>query len=247
MKHLILFSILLFLFSCKKAEDRTCVKSAGDNSKLEISLESFDKISVGPKIEVELIQSSQNKIVIHGSKNLIGLISYDINSEGQLVLKNKNKCDYLRKYSKNKIKVEVYFVNLSDLHFEGTYDLTTRGIINTPDIKLNIQDGGGTVYLNLNCTRVTANQGHGYGDFVLKGTCQDAYLRLTSNGFCNTKELSVSNSIYVISNTPVRSSVNLDNANAFVEINGSGNVEYIGLPNSLSLNIFSTGSLVKID
>lgn len=244
MKLLLYILPIVLLFSCKKAEDRECMKSSGKQTSLEIALPDFNKLRVGPKIEVVLIQGNENKLVVHGRENLIKHISYNIDEEGFLLLVNNNRCDFLRSFEKNKVKVEVHFVDLNDLLFEGTFDLTTSGIINTSKMKLNIQDGGATVYLNLNCYRIEANQGHGYGDFVLSGECYDANLRITSNGFADATGLKVNNELIVVSNTPVSSSVNVGGAKTTVEISGSGNVKYIGQPLTMNFIRYGSGQLI---
>lgn len=66
MRLILFISISIILFSCKKAEDRTCWKSAGDETKLEVSLESFDKLFLREHIVYELVQDSLNKLVITG-------------------------------------------------------------------------------------------------------------------------------------------------------------------------------------
>jgi hypothetical protein len=244
MKSYFYLLIVLLLVSCDKAEDRECIKAAGKETSLSIALPSFQKLHVGPKIEVVLIQDTENKLVIHGRDNLVKHISYDINSEGFLDLKNKNRCDFLRSYKKNKVKVEVHFVDLNELLFEGTIDLKNEGVLTTNNFKLMIQDGGATVSLNLNCQSIDAVQGHGYGDFVLTGSCQNLYAKITSNGFCDLTGLTTVNNLIFISNTPVLSLVNLQGATADVEINGSGNVKYIGYPSSLNYVRYGTGELV---
>lgn len=245
MKKWLLLIPLLILFSCKKAEDRECAKAAGKQTSLTIPLPSFNKLHIGSKIEVILIQDVENKIVIHGRDNLIKHISYNIDDEGFLKLENKNRCDFLRSYEKNKIKIEVHFVDLNKLLFEGTFDLTTRNIINTDVFDLIIQDGGATVYLNLNCHTVFIHQGHGYGDTVLSGFCQKAHLRITSNGFAKTTNLTVADELFFISSTPVSSSINVEGAKTTVEINGSGNVIYTGQPLSINYIQHGTGELIN--
>lgn len=245
MKQWLLLIPLIVLFSCKKAENRGCFKVAGKQTSMEIPLEAFNKLHVGAKIEVVLVQSSENKLIIHGRDNLINLITYDMDDKGFLNLTNTNKCDFLRSYAKNEIKVEVHFVNLNELFFEGTKNLSTSGIITASDFKLTIQDGGATVNLNLNCQNIDATQGHGYGDFVLNGTCQNANIKITSNGFADTKGLTVTNNLVVISTTPVASSINAEGANTTVEINGSGNVIYVGNPLTLNYIQYGSGELIN--
>ncbi len=244
MKQLLFFMSVLFLFACKKAEDRECMKAAGKQTSLEVALPAFDKLHIGAKIEVVLVQSSEHKLVIHGRDNLIRHISFDLNEDGFLSLKNNNRCDFLRSYEKNKIKVEVHFTDLRELLFEGTFDLATSGTIHTSVFKLDIRDAGSTAYLNLNCDFAEINQGHGYGDFVLNGTADNATLRITSNGFGDASGFTVANELIVISNTPVSSKINADGAKTTVEIGGSGNVVYVGTPQSMNFIRYGTGQLV---
>ncbi|MBX2948337.1 MAG: DUF2807 domain-containing protein [Crocinitomicaceae bacterium] len=245
MKQWLLFIPLIVLAACKKAEDRNCFKVAGKQTSLEIPLEAFHKLNVGAKLEVVLVQDSENKLVIHGRDNLINLVTYAIDDKGFLNLKNTNKCDFLRSYDKNKISVEVHFTHLDELFFEGTKNLTTTGTITSSDFKLTIQDGGATVYLNLDCQNIDATQGHGYGDFVLSGTCENANIKITSNGFGDTKGLTVTDNLVVVSSTPVVSSINAEGANTTVEINGSGNVIYVGNPLTLNYIQYGSGELIN--
>jgi len=246
-KYLIFVISILILTACKKAEDRACFKNAGEATSLTIALPDFDKLKVGGHIEVVLIQDTENKAVIHGRKNLIKHIEAEINDQGFLELTNKNKCNFLRSYPKNKIKVELHFVTLNELRFEGTDDLTCQSTIHTNHFKMVIQDGGATVYLDLDCTYFEAVQGHGYGNFVAKGSCKNLHAKITSNGYCDISQMQVENSLVFISSTPVSSFINLDGSNATVEINGSGNVKYIGYPASLQLNRYGKGDLINFN
>lgn len=241
---LIVLSVLLFLFSCKKAENRECLKTAGKQTSLEVALPTFNKLRIGAKIEVVLVQGTENKLVVHGRDNLIRHISYDHDEEGYLNLKNHNRCDFLRSYEKNKVKVEVHFVDIREVLFEGTFDLTTSGVINTSQFKLDIRDAGSTAYINLNCDFAEINQGHGYGDFILSGTADNTTIRITSNGFGDASNFKTANQLIVISNTPVSSKINADGAAATVEIEGSGNVIYVGTPQSMNVIRYGTGMLI---
>lgn len=236
---------IVVLSACKKAEDRECTKVAGNQTSVTLDLPDFNRLHVGAKMEVVLVQDSENKIVVHGRSNLINLISFDLDDNGVLNLRNNNRCDFLRSYNKNKIKVEIHFIHLNEIFFEGTADLTTSGVINSSTLKLTIQDGGASVYLNVDCQKIIAHQGHGYGDFVLSGQCEDAFLKITSNGFGNTTGLTVANELIVISNSPVSSTINADGAKTTVEINGSGNVKYVGNPLSMNFIQYGSGELIN--
>ncbi|EPB65931.1 hypothetical protein ANCCEY_14987, partial [Ancylostoma ceylanicum] len=85
------------------------------------------------------------------------------------------------------------------------------------------------------------NQGHGYGDFILSGTADNTTIRITSNGFGDASNFKTANQLIVISNTPVSSKINADGAAATVEIEGSGNVIYVGTPQSMNVIQYGTG------
>jgi hypothetical protein len=245
MKYLIVIASILTLFSCKKAEDRTCAKSVGEKASLELALPNFDKLFVGPKVEVVLVQDTINKLVIEGGKNLIKHISADMDEKNYLKIENKNKCSVFRSYKKSKIRVEVHFVSLKELMFEGTYDLTTSHQFSATEFKLEIRDSGATVYLDIAASNLHVYQGHGFGDFVINGTATNAFLYVISNGYGNTEGLTVANDLIVSSNTPVASTFNFSGAKTKVEILGSGNVYYIGEPASLQFQRVGEGELIK--
>lgn len=246
MKQVAFFIALIVLFSCKKAEDRDCFKVAGkETSTLEVALPAFEKLFVGPKIEVVLVPDTENKLVITGRENLVKHITYSIDDEGMLKLDNKNKCNFLRANDKNKIQVEVHFIALNELSFEGTFNLTTKGFITADHFSLSIRDGGATVYLNVNCNTLEAVQGHGWGDYVLSGSANEATLKIMSNGFADATNFTTLDKLVVISNTPVSSSINVEGASTTVEISGSGNIKYVGNPLSMNFIQYGTGQLIN--
>lgn len=247
MRFVALILIVSAFTACKKAEDRRCMKAVGDNVTLELALPEFDKLRVGPKMEVVLVQDTVNKMIVNGGENLINFITAEMNNEGYLLLKNSNKCDFLRSYKKSLIKVELHFKEIRNLFFEGTHDITTLGAITTNTFSLEIQDSGATAYLNLNCTKVTASQGHGYGNFVLSGNCDEAIIKVISNGFGDTRSLHVANKLVVVSDTPVNTSVNAQGAASTFEINGTGDIIYYGTPSTLSVIQYGKGNVVKAE
>ncbi|MCO5260973.1 MAG: DUF2807 domain-containing protein [Crocinitomicaceae bacterium] len=245
MRIVVFLLVLISFVSCKKAEDRNCWKSVGEETSLELSLPEFSKLRIGPKMAVVLVQDTVNKMIVSGGKKLINFISADFNEEGFLTIKNSNKCDFLRSYKKSLITIEIHLKQLDDIFFEGTHDLTTKGVLIGDKLNLNIQDSGATAYLNVQYNEVNASQGHGYGNFVLTGTCNDARLHIISNGFGDSRGLNVSNKLVVVSNTPVNTFINADNAQTTIEIDGTGDVIYVGTPSSLNVIQYGKGNVIN--
>jgi hypothetical protein len=234
------------LFSCKKAENRTCFKSWGKETTLEIPLtDNFDRLYVEAHIEVELIQDSTDKLVIIGGENVVNLIDWKIEDK-LLTLKNKNKCNFLRNERKV-IKVEIHYTNIFNIRFEGTEPMTSRGEMKTDYFVLFIRDGAGPVDLSLNCISAEANISHGWGNYTLRGKTQYAVIGVNSNGYCDTRDLIVSDSIYVSNNSSGDIQVNVGNLplNGFIRSNG--NIKYLGQPVSNNIVISGAGKLIDLD
>lgn len=244
----ILISLIIgisMLISCKKAENRTCFKGWGEETSLEIPMADFDKLFLSAHLEYEIIQDSTNKLVIIGGDNMVNHVGWEI-TNGTLKLSNKNKCSFLRDERKT-IKVEIHCTNVFNIFFEGSEPLNSRGKLKTDYFTLFIRDGAGPVSLDLDCVSVNADISHGWGDYTLKGTTQYAFIGARSNGFCDTRGLTVSDSIYVASESSGKIKVNVGNLPLYGYLKSNGNIEYIGNPVSQNVLVTGEGKVVDLD
>ena len=243
MKQYALFVVIGWvLFACKKPENRSCVKSAGEDTELTHQLESFDKLDIGPNMKIVLVQGSAEKIVIRGGKNLVNFIQFDI-TDGMLTLVNENKCNFLRSY-KHEIEVEIHFVNLINVLFKGTKELKCASELSVPFLTFVIEEGAGTCNLDVNCTALYLISGFGWGNFVVNGSTNYVKIDLRDNSFGNFNGLQVQDSATVISSSSEKMEVNLNAINARVETSSYGDIWYIGTPTSLEYNRYGEGELI---
>jgi len=242
MRLILLISISFLVFGCKKAEERNCVKSIGSNTSKEILLEDFDLIFMGPHIKYKLIQDVVNKVVINGGENIVGEIEVDILYK-KLTIKNNNKCAFLRPYNEV-IEVEIHFIDLINIDFEGTHEVLCPDTIQLNDFTLAIRDGAGPFDLKLNANSLNLIITHGWGNYTVSGNVNYATFQINSNGFGNSNGLNVLTDLIVISNSVGLIEVNANSSNLFAEINSSGNIKYVGIPNLIELNHYGTGSLI---
>lgn len=239
----IIASVIFFFFlSCKKAENRVCVKSVGAEQVKEIDLPFFNKLQLYERIKFELIQDSINKVIIKGGKNLLSQIDIRI-SEDTLIIKNNNRCNFLRDYNKT-VTAEIHFKELIELKYFGTELLTNKGVLNLPWFILSIISSSASVDLNLNSNVIYASSGN-YGDFNLSGKTNVVYLDINNNGYCNTSNLIVKDSIKVSSRTMGIMKINADNTLLNAEIKNGGDVFYKGTPSSIFLKKTGKGELIK--
>lgn len=242
MRHLLFIALIFTFFSCKKSEDRRCLKVAGTETTIERDLDDFTKIFIGPNIHVSLVQDSLDKVVITGGENLVNFISSDI-VDGELQIENINKCNFLRSY-KHQVFVEIHLTTLTKVYFEGTKPLVCNSVINGNNLSVIIRDGAGEVDLDVNYNNLDFTVTNGWGNFVLKGNVNKLNLNIWSNGFGDAYGLNVANDLEVVSNTAGLLKVNADGANLKVEISSIGDVWYLGNPTDLLYTKYGAGELL---
>lgn len=232
----------LVLLSCKKPEDRSCVKSAGEETEITHYVDAFNKLDIGPNMKVILVQDSEEKIIVRGGKNLVNFVQFDV-TDGTLTLKNENKCNFLRSY-KHEIEVEVHLVDLINVLFKGTKELKCANQLNLSFLTFVIQEGAGTCNLNLNCNSVYFVSGFGWGNYVVEGTANYARIDLRDNGFGDFTDFHLQDSVTVISSSSEKMEVNLDGIPARVETSSYGDIWYVGTPTFLEYNRYGEGELI---
>jgi hypothetical protein len=240
----ILFIASILMVSCKKPEDRRCLKSVGEETERVIELPTFDKLFLKEKLKYVLVQDTVEKVVLKGGKNLLNFIDAKV-VDGRLELYNENTCNFLRSLTK-KVVVEIHFKSLINIHFEGTEELTNKGKLNFGWLTFLIRDGAGPVRLNFDADAIFATISHGWGDFTFTGNVNHANLNVRSNGWCDTYGLNVADSLTVISNTPAILKVNAEGAALKAEISGAGDIWYTG--NTIGepvLYRYGTGELIQ--
>jgi hypothetical protein len=244
MKSIVALSlIILFISACKKPEDRRCWKTAGKEIEMTLPVAPFSKLFLHEHIEFVLVQDSIEKVVLTGGENLLNRISVTV-SDGLLDIKNENKCAFFRSYDK-KVKAEIHFKGIENIHYEGSESLTNKGKLNFSWLTLLVRDGAGPVNLNFDAYVVIATVSHGWGDFTFSGSVNYANLNVWSNGFCNTYGLKVKDSISVVSTTQGPVHINADQAKLKAETNGSGNIYYRGTPSSIAFHKYALGDLIN--
>ena len=232
------------MFSCKKPENRKCFKSSGSNSTIRIDLNNFDKLVLKKGIKYKLIQDDSTYLKISGGKNLLNFIEHDEIETGKILIENKNKCNFLRKYSKT-IDVEIHFINLNEIRYEGTEILNNLDTLFLNDFKFEIIDACGTVDLIVKANKIEADTPFGFGNYNLRGIVNEAKLSIQSNGFCNAENLIIKSILNVDNSSPGDMYINAENINLMGKITGSGNIYYIGNPKTNEVKCFSTGKLIK--
>ncbi|MDG1333640.1 MAG: DUF2807 domain-containing protein [Crocinitomicaceae bacterium] len=233
---------LMSLAACKKAENRRCVKSAGADAELVHEVDPFNKLDIGPKMKVVLVQDTVEKVIVRGGENLINFIQLDV-TDGKLTIENNNTCNFLRSY-KHVIEVEIHLINVINVLFRGTKELSCSNQLDLPYLTFVIEEGAGQCNLNLNCNSLFLGSGFGWGNYDVEGQTNYLKIDLRDNGFGDLYDLQIQDSATVISSSSERMKINLGGTAARVETSSYGDVWYIGTPTFLEYNQYGEGELI---
>jgi hypothetical protein len=240
-----IITILFLAISCKKAEDRACLKFVGDEASKTIPLEQTDSLYLYDNLIYILVPDTSNFIELKGGENLLNHIECS-NFNQKLEVRNNNKCNFLRSYKK-KIEAYIHIKELKFIHFEGAEKLTNEDTLVSGELRVFIRDGAGPVDLTVDNSYLSIAVTHGWGDFTMHGKTTNAFLNCNTNSFCNTADLIVDNELRVYSNTGGDMLVNAEGTLFNATIKRDGNILYTGNPVSIELENEGNGELLKIE
>jgi len=235
--------LLVLITACKKAEDRKCWKFHGDQIEKRVELEGFKTLEINPYVIVNLVQDTINFCKLSGGENVVNLIKTDV-SNGILVLKNENKCSFLRS-AKKKITAEIHFVSMGNIIYQGSENVKTIGPITLQNFAVNLKETSGTLDLELNTINLSVTAEPSFANFILKGYTKTAILGVKGNAYCDTRDLLVQDKIVINSRSVGDCYINGSTAHLKCETNGSGNVYYTNTPGWIEWNDYATGKLLQ--
>ena len=242
-KQIVLLSILvLLIFSCKKENNRDCVKSSGAEAIEFIDLTEYSIINIKGHINVK-IEPNQNPIAeITGGENLLPLIRCEVLND-TLFIDNKNTCNWVRSYDRN-INITLYLDTLNSIIVNSTGELiSTDTIHNTGTFTLLGRVMNGETNLTLSVNRLIFNYINGTSAAHITGIAS------TTNYYC--KSLGYIEASSLISNETTVKHCGTGELNIYCSsnlrgsINKSGNIYYSGSPKTINVEVLGSGQLLE--
>lgn len=243
MRVAVLIVASVFVFGCKKASDRSCVKSAGEEITVERELDDFNLLYLGSHLNINLVQDTVNKVLIHGGENLINFIRTDVEN-GKLYIVNENKCNFLRSYKK-KITVELHLKKVRNIEYDATEPVFCENQIVTDYMTVTINESAGRFYLDISALELHTFARNNWGNFEITGNTNYLRIYTRGNAFGNTFGLNVADSIYIINDSGEDVDVNADGVFLRSQILSTGNIGYIGNPTQIDHTSFGEGELLN--
>ena len=242
----LILCLVVFAFSCKKAEDRICFKSIGKEKSIETIVDSYDTLRLYDDIKYQLIPDTIFKVEVIGGENLIKHIDVQ-HANNTLTVENNNKCNFLRRLDE-RVTVKIYTSDLNYIQYEGSEELKSTDTLYSSVLRLNIRDGAGDVDLTVLNGYTSAVVSHGFGGFRISGQTLNAFLNCNTNSTCDARSLKVSQELNVNSNTQGDMYVNATGTDSFVGVtNQQGNIYYLGIPDLTEFKNYHTGEIINLN
>ncbi|MBL4577627.1 MAG: DUF2807 domain-containing protein [Flavobacteriales bacterium] len=233
--HIWSFLILLFLaLGCSK-DKNDCLKSTGEIVFEDRMVQTFKAIRVFNNVNVIVTQGSAYSVTVEAGSNLQGKITTEVVND-TLVLKNENKCNWIRSY-KYDINVHVTIVDLTGIEHRGYGDITSTNTITLDNILFR-SVGNGDIYMSIDVDYCYADI-HFVGDLQLTGTADAFGLWHSGSGWIRCESL-VAQSVFLDS---------FSSGDCFVQVSDEliatihevGSVHYSGSPSLVNLTVNGSG------
>ena len=241
--YLFLVVVLCGIHSCKPANERACFKGVGDEDSLVFELPNFEKLILGEHIKFVLIQDTIEKVLLYGGENLLNQISINTDISNELSISNENRCRFFR-YRNNEVIVHIHFIELKEIIFNGSEELSNEGVLQFDDLKLLTLGAGGSVNLHLNANEIYSLNEAGWPDLTLRGACGSFRAETFGNLILDLMQFNVNESIDFISQSGTLSKVNAQGNVLKVELSGTGDLWYYGFPSEIIKKEYNSGKLI---
>jgi Putative auto-transporter adhesin, head GIN domain len=202
-------------------------------SQTTLNLSDFDEVKVFDQLNVTLVQSNENKVVVSGKNES----SFEtINKNGVLKLRMK----LTKMLSGEDIKVTLYFKNIKSIDANEGSIVSSKHIFKQTAMDLSSQEGAMIeVDLEVDNTTVKLNSG---GIINVSGRAVTQRATITSGGIFNAKNLETSQTTVSVA---AGGSADV-NAKTLVDakIKAGGTIAIYGKPKEIKQETFAGGTIV---
>jgi hypothetical protein len=204
------------------------------NAQVSRNLGDFDEVKVFDKINVKLISSSENKVVITGDR---ADEVETVNKNGEL----KIRMPFPQLLSGNNIVVKLYFKNIESISAsEGSY-VSSETEFKQTILNLNSKSGAEiNIDINVDKVNVKANAG---GIIELSGKATNQDVVITSGGILKAKDLHTTQTSISVSaggNAEIQAITLVD-----AKVKAGGSVYIYGKPKQINKEVFIGGTIME--
>ncbi|CAM3931702.1 head GIN domain-containing protein [Flavobacterium sinopsychrotolerans] len=204
------------------------------NAQVTRNLGDFDEVKVFDKINVKLIEASENKIVVTGAR---ADEVETVNKNGEL----KIRMPFPQLLSGEDIMVKLYFKNLESIAVsEGSYVSSEEDFKQT-SLDLNAKSGG-EIKLGINVDKINVKANAG-GIITLSGKSKNQDVVITSGGILNAKDLETSQTTISVAaggKSEIHATTLVD-----AKVRAGGSIFIYGKPKQINKEVFIGGTILE--
>jgi len=241
MKYLTLI-LLVICLSCKKDHRLDCFKSTGKQTTENRDLPLFNSIEIYDNINLIVIQDTVCYAEIEAGENIISGITTR-ESNNNLILRNENKCNWIRSYRKA-VNVTLHLTKLIEMEILGSGYVKFENQIKGDSLKINIRRVAPEVSLNFKGKYLECALHVSTATVSITGECDKQYLYLTGNGLINSSDMRTAHTF--INNSSSGDCQVWAEEILEASIHTIGNVYYKGNPKKIVTSITDKGKLIKL-
>jgi hypothetical protein len=243
MKKLISFISIVFYaltFSgCDSENAFGCFKKPGDIIEQEIQLASFRIIEAHDEVDIYLINSTAQRIVIKAGKNLIPQIHLNVEDD-ILTITNDNSCNWVR--SPENPGIYIYSNDVSGIGIFDFANIYSEGTLNLDKLSI-FSDGTGNFDMDIDLDSLFVESIY-ISNFTFIGNVDFLDLLIAADSRFLARNLSAAD-IKIDHNGSNRVELYpLDKLEGIIQSTGS--VYYFNEPETLDVTLRSTGQLIYL-
>lgn len=187
---------------------------------------SFNVIDANTVGNIVFTQSPTTSVTAEGDEEMIRLLQVSVKNN-ELGISMKDKKWRLNRRRNTKLEIRVNSPHITEFKNRGVGNVTLKGKVQTPELKM-ASDGVGNIYAtNLDCHSVVISS-DGVGNIHLGGKTD--FLAISSNGVGNVKAEELTARTAEISSDGVGNVHLYATESINIEAGGIGNVTYYGNP-----------------
>ncbi len=123
----------LLILACNGENVPDCFQNAGDLIREEVSLPSFEKITVFENVELVLSEGPLQQVVIETGEFLRAEVTAEVEGN-RLVVRNTNNCNLFREYGITKIFITS--PNINEIRSSTGWPIRSEGTLTFPELQL---------------------------------------------------------------------------------------------------------------
>lgn len=209
-----------------------CLKDEGKIVTKELSIDSFNKLTLNGSSTVYLTQGETQEVSITTTQNIIDVLKKEVKDATWNI--GFKKCTNTKKG----IIFNVTIPDISKLSINGSGDIISKGQLNSEKLKLSV-NGSGDIKLNLEVNELSSNV-NGSGDITLGGSADKHQIIVNGSGDLTAYELKTNTTTAKVSGSGDAKVFASKKLNATVI--GSGDIDYKGNP-EVSKKIVGSGDV----